>query len=158
MRRWMLVAVLMGLAAQAQAAEVYRCVAPDGAVSYRDTSCPVGYVHARTYRSVDNPAGDAQRAKRDAQYLDMGRSWLTMQDATASTGARDDKRVRCNAAKGNATGSCAPWDWSGISSCCGIWMRRCMTLARGFGPIVQVDQRPMGKYKLLAPEVDSRKP
>ena len=100
MRRWMLVAVLMGLTAQAQAAEVYRCVAPDGAVSYRDTSCPVGYVHARTYRSVDNPAGDAQRAKRDAQYLDMGRSWLTMQEATASSGARDDKRARCNAAKG----------------------------------------------------------
>ena len=100
MRRWMLTALLLGLATQAQAAEVYRCVAPDGAVSYRDTLCPVGYLHARTYRSVDDPARDAQRAKRDAQYLDMGRSWLTMQETAVSTNARDDKRSRCNAAKG----------------------------------------------------------
>ena len=100
MRRWMLIAVLMGLAVEAQAADVYRCVAPDGAVSYRDTTCPAGYLHARTYRSVDDPVGDAQQAKRDAQYLDMGRSWLTIQEATASTSARDDKRARCNAAKG----------------------------------------------------------
>ena len=100
MRRWILIALLLGLATQAQAAEVHRCVAPDGAVSYRDTLCPVGYLHARTYRSVGDPAGDAQRAKRDAQYLDMGRSWLTMQEAAVSTNARDDKRLRCNAAKG----------------------------------------------------------
>lgn len=99
MRRWMLIAMLMGLGVQAQAADVYRCVAPDGAVSYRDTSCPVGYLHARTYRSIDDPAGDAQRAKRDAQYLDMGRSWLAMQEATVTTGVRDDRRARCNAAK-----------------------------------------------------------
>jgi hypothetical protein len=93
------IAMLMGLGVQAQAADVYRCVAPDGAVSYRDTSCPVGYLHARTYRSIDDPAGDAQRAKRDAQYLDMGRSWLAMQEATVTTGVRDDRRARCNAAK-----------------------------------------------------------
>lgn len=99
MRRWMLIAMLMGLGVQAQAADVYRCVAPDGAVSYRDTSCPVGYLHARTSRSIDDPAGDAQRAKRDAQYLDMGRSWLAMQEATVTTGVRDDRRARCNAAK-----------------------------------------------------------
>jgi hypothetical protein len=100
MHRWILIAALLGFASQAQAADVYRCVAPDGAVSYRDTSCPVGYLHARTYRAVEDPAGDAQVAKRDAQYLDMGRSWLAMQDAAVSTTERDERRARCNAAKG----------------------------------------------------------
>lgn len=100
MRRWIPGILLMGLALQVQAADVVRCVGPDGAVSYRDTACPVGYLVARTYRSVDDPVADAEAAKRDAEYVDMGRSWVAMQEAAVPTKARDAKRERCNAAKG----------------------------------------------------------
>ena len=92
--------VLAAFAAPAHAAEVYRCIAPDGTATYRDTTCPVGFVLSRTYGAKDD-AAIAEQAQRDAKYLDMGRSWTAMQDAAAPprTQARDDRRTRCTAAR-----------------------------------------------------------
>lgn len=100
MQRLILAIALTALALPATAAEVYRCIAPDGTTTYRDTACPVGFLHSRTWRANDD-ADVAEQARRDAEYVDMTRSWLAAQDAAAPprTQARDERRTRCTSAR-----------------------------------------------------------
>lgn len=100
MQRLILAIALTAPALPATAADVYCCIAPDGTATYRDSACPIGFVHSRTYRAVDE-ADVANQAQRDAQYVAMGRSWLAMEDAasTPATPARDERRTRCTAAR-----------------------------------------------------------
>ena len=83
MQRLILAIALTAPALPATAADVYCCIAPDGTATYRDSACPIGFVHSRTYRAVDE-ADVANQAQRDAQYVAMGRSWLAMEDAAST--------------------------------------------------------------------------